>query len=148
MQKIEFVFIVLVYKNTDVLRSFFESLDMIQNKKVILVNSYYDEESEIRCREFAVRNDADFISVPNLGFGAGNNRGIEYARENYQFDYLILSNSDIILNNFVSINMLPKGACVVAPDTRLLSGKPQNPNVPKESKLAFWLLKKYLEKEY
>ena len=147
MQIYDYVFVVLVYKNTDVLKSFFESLDKVSNKKIILVNSFYDEDSELRCHEIASNNNADFISVPNRGFGAGNNRGIEYAKEHYNFKYLILSNSDIIINNFEKAETLPKGACVVAPYTRLLTGKAQNPNVPKEPKFTFWLLKKYLVKE-
>lgn len=147
MQIYDYVFVVLVYKNTDVLKSFFESLDKVFNKKVILVNSFYDEESERRCHEIASNNNADFISVPNRGFGAGNNRGIEYAKEHYNFKFLILSNSDIVINNFERASALPEGACIIAPCTRLLTGKPQNPNAPMESKLAYWLLKKYLEKD-
>jgi len=37
------------------------------------------------------------LNKKNLGFSAGNNQGIEYIQNNYEFEYLILSNNDIIL---------------------------------------------------
>lgn len=147
MEKIAYVFVVLVYKNTDVLKTFFESVREIENKKVILVNSYYDDESLESCRISAVQNGAVFISVPNKGFGAGNNKGIQYAKEHYDFDFLVLSNSDIIIGEWPSVEELPSGACVIAPQTRMLTGKNQNPNVPYYPAVGLWLHKQYVRTE-
>lgn len=146
-EKYKYVFVVLVYKNTDVLTTFFESMQKIDDKKVILVNSYYDDDSLARCKDAAMANGADFIPVPNRGFGAGNNRGIEYAKEHYEFDYLVLSNSDIIIRTWAKAEELPSGASVIAPQTRMLTGKNQNPNIPYYPAVGLWLHKQYVRTE-
>lgn len=43
--KYDFIFIVLVYRNTKDLKDFFDSYNLA-NSKVIVVNSFYDKESE------------------------------------------------------------------------------------------------------
>lgn len=141
MLNYRYVFVVLVYRNTDVLKGFFESVrQKVSDYKVILVNSFYDEQSLDECRQYAETYHADFIPIENRGYGYGNNVGIEYVLGNYYFDYLIISNSDIILEN---IDNLPdsKDALVIAPDTTLLNGKKQNPNIVCRSKSFLTLLK-------
>lgn len=146
MERYKYIFVVLVYKNTEVLAGFFESLSIIGDYKVVLVNSFYDDDSELRCKDYAEKYNADFISVPNKGYGAGNNVGISYALGNYQFDYLIVSNSDIILKK---MDNLPNSndAFVIAPDTTLLNGKKQNPNSVYCSKAFLTLLKLAYKKD-
>ena len=124
-----YIFIVLVYKNTDVLRDFFKSLKIIDNR-VIVVNSYYDEKSLRKCEEITNAYNADFISIENKGFGYGNNVGAKYAIDNYKFDYLVLSNSDIQINEMTYLDKIVPTAEVIAPHTHLLSSKVQNPNIP------------------
>ena len=64
MMKYDFVFVVLVYRNTRDLKDFFSSL-LLSAVKVIVVNSFYDEESECEFKNIAEANNADFLSVPN-----------------------------------------------------------------------------------
>lgn len=122
----DYVFVVLVYRNTKDLKDFFCSLSL-QNVKVIVVNSYYDDESETLFRRIASDNSADFISVPNRGYGAGNNRGCEYALKHYKFHYLIISNADIEVRYLNIADLEPYSECVIAPKTQTLTGKNQNP---------------------
>ena len=62
--KYDFIFIVLVYRNTKDLKDFFDSYNLA-NSKVIVVNSFYDKESECEFKNIAEANNADFLSVPN-----------------------------------------------------------------------------------
>lgn len=143
--KYDFVFVVLVYCNTQDLRDFFDSLS-IDNSHIIVVNSYYDEESENEFRKLAKLNNADFLSVPNKGYGAGNNRGVEYALENYDFRYLVISNADVKVVNLsvCTLEKMPEG--IYAPSIHTLSGKQQNPHMPYHSKLIDKLKYKYFKK--
>ena len=86
MSDLDFIFVVLVYRNIDDLKDFFDHFT-IPNSKVVVINSFYDKNSESSLKNIAEENDADFISVPNKGYGAGNNRGIEYVLNNYDFKY-------------------------------------------------------------
>lgn len=127
--KFDIVFVVLVYRNIRDLRDFFNSNE-IPDSKTIVVNSFYDDESECEFKEIAESNQADFLSVPNKGYGAGNNRGIDYALSNYDFNYLIVSNADITISRFRKdlIDKFPNA--VLAPKILTLNNKNQNPSSP------------------
>jgi len=125
----DFVFVVLVYRNTQDLEDFFSSLSL-KNSKVIVVNSYYDETSEQRFREISLNNNADFLSVPNKGYGAGNNRGCEYALKNYHFRYLIISNADVEIIQLNTEQLSKYNNSIIAPKILTLFGKNQNPFMP------------------
>lgn len=129
MIKYKYVFVVLVYKNINVLRDFFKSLNL-NDCKVIVVNSYYDEISLSECKQVAIENDSDFIPIDNKGYGFGNNVGAKYAIEHYKYDYLILSNSDIKINSISFLDDVDENAKVIAPYIHLNNGKIQNPNIP------------------
>lgn len=129
MNKYRYVFVVLVYKNIEVLKDFFKFLS-IDNSKVIVVNSFFDNDSLEECRKTAIQNNADFIPIENKGFGYGNNIGSKYAMEHYNFTYLILSNSDIHILNFKFIDNLNNFSGIIAPKLQMLTGKMQNPNIP------------------
>lgn len=137
MEKIDYIFVVLVYKNIDVLIDFFQSLKIQHTYKVIVVNSYYDDDSLILCKEVALQYNADFIPIPNKGFGYGNNIGTKYALEHYEFDYMFLSNSDINVKNLDSLSYFKGKEAVIAPFTHLPNGKIQNPNIPWRLKFLF-----------
>lgn len=139
--KYRYVFVVLVYKNIEVLRDFFKSLK-VKNRHVIVVNSYYDDASLKECKEVAELNNADFIPIENKGFGYGNNVGAKYAIEHYEYEYLILSNSDIHVLDFKFMDDLKDFSGVLAPKIQRLTGKMQNPNIPWRIDWLFWLLKK------
>lgn len=123
------IFVVLVYRNTNDLLDFFKS-NKVKQSKVIVVNSFYDDNSDNEFKKIASINSADIITVPNKGYGAGNNRGIEYAILNYDFNFLIISNADITIR-FFSEDVLHKyNNCIIAPKIINKNGRNQNPSSP------------------
>ena len=134
------VFVVLVYRNTDVLKGFFESLSLPFSYKVIIVNNFYDVASERDCRLIAEENNADFMSIPNKGYGTGNNVGCRYAMDHYQYHFMALSNSDIIIQDLSILSKLNLQRAVFAPDTRMENGHRQNPHIPIRLSLYMKLL--------
>lgn len=129
MMKYDFVFVVLVYRNTQDLKDFFSSL-LLSAVKVIVVNSFYDEESECEFKNIAEANNADFLSVPNKGYGTGNNRGVDYALTHYDFKYLVISNADICIEKMDLSAFFGFKEGIYAPSIHTLSGKQQNPHMP------------------
>jgi len=143
--KLDFISIVLVYRNTDDLKEFFANY-ALPNSKVVVVNSFYDDESELVFSKIAEDNNADFISVPNKGYGAGNNKGVEYALKNYDFKYLIVSNADIIIKDLNLSRVQQYGDMIIAPEIRNANGKRQNPSVPftpsrMKEHMHYWIVK-------
>lgn len=138
---LDFVFIVLVYKNTSDLQEFFKSCPS-HNSKVIVVNSYYDNYSELIFRNIAKENGADFFSVENKGYGYGNNQGILYALKKYSFKYLVISNADIQIDELKIESLKTKeGMYIYAPEITTLKGKKQNPYLPYDSDFSYKVLK-------
>lgn len=125
----DFIFVVLVYRNTDDLKDFLSSNEL-PNTKTIVVNSYYDDESEESFRRIAQDYGVDFISVPNNGYGAGNNMGVEYAFKNYNFKYLVISNADIMIEKLQISDLKSYEDSIIAPKILNFSNKNQNPSVP------------------
>ena len=141
MNHFDFVFVVLVYRNTGDLKDFFVNFS-IEKSKVIVVNSFYDVETEEIFKSIADVNGADFLSVENKGYGAGNNRGIEYALKHYQFKYLVISNADVVIRKWNSSLILDLYPQVIAPKIITKSGKMQNPHIVYRSDLLDYI--KYL----
>lgn len=135
----KYIFVVLVYKNTDVLEDFFNSLTLTDSK-VIVVNSFYDEQSEKKCKEVALNNSADYISVPNKGYGYGNNVGTQFVMEHYDYDFLVISNSDIVIKKIDTLEKYRGESIIIAPKTTIKTGKHQNPDTPWELKFIYPML--------
>jgi GT2 family glycosyltransferase len=140
----ELVFVVLVYRNIEVLRQFFASLALSCNYRVIVVNSFCNQETEDACQALAAEKGADYISVPNKGFGAGNNTGCQYAIDHYQFRFLILSNSDVEIIDISRLHQMTDIRAVYAPDIVMKNGHHQNPNIP----IKLYLYIKLLDLSY
>jgi hypothetical protein len=123
------IFIVVVYKNTTDIIGFLESLKNLQNCtfKVIIVNSFYNLYTEKKFKQISKTNKCDFMTVDNMGYGEGNNKGINYAKLKYKFDYLIVSNPDIQLIEFDYHNLFKFTSCVIAPQIITSKNKNQNP---------------------
>ena len=121
----DYIYIILTYRNVQDLKEFFLKFN-IANAKVIVVNSFYDADSDLLFRAIARENGADFISVPNNGYGYGNNMGCRYALEHYQFQYLVISNPDIEIVSYLPLHELPNDM-IIAPDIVTLKNKRQNP---------------------
>lgn len=125
----DIIFVVLVYRNTQDLKDFFAHF-ACENAKVIVVESYFSESCSSEFKDIAKGNNADFISVPNKGYGAGNNTGCEYALKKYDFNYLVISNADIIIQHFDMPIIEEHKDSIIAPKILNLKGKNQNPSSP------------------
>lgn len=126
MKNYDFIFVVLTYKNYNDLEDFFHNLNIKQSSKVIVVDSFYNNETKQIISELAYKNNADYISVPNNGYGAGNNKGCEHAIRNYDFKYIVISNPDVNIINYLKVEKLPQN-CIIAPKILTLNNKNQNP---------------------
>lgn len=125
--KYDFVFVILTYKNTVDILDFIESVKKYKNKKIILVNSYFDDKSKFILEEIARKNNCDFINVENKGYSYGNNIGIQYAIDNYDFEFLIISNPDIIVNNLDLNQIRLNQDYILGPIIRTSKNTNQNP---------------------
>ena len=140
----KYIFIVLTYKNSEDLVDFISSAkeQMEESYKIIVVNSFCDEESKNKIEEIALTNECVFLNVENKGYGAGNNKGIEYALNNFEFDFIIVSNPDIVIQIFKP-NCLAEYLSepyIIAPDIVCRTKKKQNPATVSNFKLATWLM--------
>lgn len=137
-EQVKYVFVILVYRNTSDLE---ECLDSIEKKvtsyKTIVVNAYYDDASREVVSHIASSHDCDFINIENRGYSFGNNRGIDLATEKYDFQYVIISNPDIVVEQFDD-TLLAKnfGYDVVAPRIIAASGRRQNPMAVRKNVLS------------
>lgn len=123
------VFIVLTYRNTQDIKAFIKSVSekVKVSYKIIIVNSEYDEESKNCIEEIAKKNNCDFINVENKGYGSGNNAGIEFAQEKYDYEFAIICNPDVEILNFDYDKLEQRKFDVVAPKIITLNGRNQNP---------------------
>lgn len=129
----KYIFCILVYRNTeDVLECINSIKKMVRDYRIIIINSFYDDSSKNIFEEIANTNGCDFINVDNKGYGYGNNRGFQHALENYKFDYIIVSNPDILIERFDEEYLQKYSDMVIAPMITTVKGKAQNP---------YWLFK-------
>lgn len=146
-EKTEFVFVVVVYRNVEDLVQLLDSIKRnISVYKAIIVNNYYDDSTKKEIQRISQDYNSDFINCENRGYGAGNNSGIRFALKKYKFDYLIISNPDIVIKKFPEreIRQYPEGVLGCEIYNRL--GKKQNPMIVKDNRFATRLLYKGLEK--
>ena len=77
MISIRYIFVVLVYKNTEDIRSFILSVrKTVRDYRIIIVNSFSDQETTNILAKISHEEDCDFIRCENNGYGYGNNIGI------------------------------------------------------------------------
>lgn len=127
MKAYDFIFVILVYKNTDDILECLKSIkNKVKNAHIIIVNSFYNDDTHDIVKDIALRYNCDFINVENKGYSYGNNRGIEFACNNYIFKYIVVSNPDIIIKTFPKDIDLLKGD-IIAPNIIAKNGKKQNP---------------------
>ncbi len=138
MEKYKYVFVILIYRNSDDLVECLESIKAkVSDYKVVIVNAYYDDKSMEEIKDIAEKHGCDFLNIENKGYSFGNNRGIEFARAHYDFDYVIVSNPDIVIEQFED-SFLGGKECFdcIAPRITTKSGKQQNPMKPVRFTLA------------
>lgn len=122
------VVVVLVYKNTEDLKDFIRSFIINGIEcKTIVVNSFFDEESNNQFKLIAEKYQCDFMQVENKGYGAGNNRGIEYLKNKYDFDFLIISNPDIEIISFNQLSLEKYSDGVIGPIIKNMNSNNKNP---------------------
>lgn len=139
----ENIFIVLVYKNIEDIQNFIlQAQKKVKSKKIVIVESYSDELCTEKLRNIAIQNECDFLPIENKGYSYGNNKGIQYACEKYDFDFLIVCNADVDIIKFP--DRMPKeyGGKVIAPIINTIKGKAQNPFWAKKNSIAEWLMYK------
>lgn len=148
METVDIVFVVLTYRNSDDLAEFFSSLKNVNGKlKAIVVDAFFEEETSNRIQEIAKRNNSQYIRIPNKGYSYGNNKGIEFAIDNYQFDYLVVSNPDTEIKDLdiSTLNKMPSGC--YGPMIIAKGGKKQNPMYIREHLLSRKIVYKGLKKD-
>lgn len=131
MQKYNFIYIVVIYKNaTDLIDLRKSIIKQNQPYRIVIVNNYADDQSLQEIRELVSKfDDMDLVEEDNRGYGAGNNAGVEFASKHYKFDYIVICNSDTIIEQ-LDVNLLdpPSESAIYAPEITCRTGKKQNPH--------------------
>lgn len=137
MESYKYVFVILVYRNTEDLKDCLESIHKkVDSYKVIVVNAYYDDASRDEVERIASQYKCDFINIENKGYSYGNNRGIELASEKYNYEYIIISNPDIVIERFDDSLLNEEfGYDIIAPKITASLGRAQNPMAISENRL-------------
>ncbi len=138
MDKTKYVFVILVYRNYKDLDECVESIkEKINDFRIIVVNAYYDDETMNAVKGLSEKHNCHFINIENKGYSFGNNRGIEYAEKNFEYDYLIVSNADIVIKHFDTSKLETiEENSIIVPKIIAADGRYQNPMLPMQSKLS------------
>ena len=94
---VEIVFVVLVYRNIDDLQNFIiNTKSKVKcNYKIIVIDAKYSDEVSKDIENICFQNKLVYIQIDNKGYGYGNNVGIEYANNMYEYKYIIICNPDV-----------------------------------------------------
>lgn len=135
------VFIVLCYRETrDLIKLISNLNEQREELAIVIVNSYYDEATKDEFEKIANENNCDFLNVENKGYGYGNNRGLEFANEKYQYDFLCICNPDIVFKRFPTDRLTEDlHGSIIAPSIITKNGKKQNPYYYFHVPLIDWL---------
>lgn len=142
----DIVFCVVIYRNTEDVINLLKSIrDNVQiTFKVVIVNNYYNDDTEDEVIEVCNIYNCDFIHSENKGYGCGNNSAIMFALEKYHFGYLVIANPDTVIQSF-EWNKIKEIKGIIAPEITNMNGKLQNPmnvfDIPVASKLIYKGLK-------
>ena len=143
----KYIFVVLVYKNTEDIQTFISSLEKtMTDYRIIVVNSYSDEKTASILKSISHERDCDFLQCENQGYGFGNNIGIKYAKEHYDFKYLIVSNPDIEILRFPQKLPEETETSVIGPYIQNLHHKPQNPYLIHDYRIRNSIMNRGFEK--
>ncbi len=134
MNKYALIFVILVYRNYKDLEELLISIrQRAIDSKCIIVDAFYDDATSIEIKNISSTFFADYLAIPNKGYSYGNNIGIDYAKKKYLFDYLIVSNPDIVLDSFDFSILSRYKNSVIGPKIVNLRGKKQNPMYYKQN---------------
>ncbi len=143
----KYVFCVVTYRNVSDLMDLLDSIrsEVKGSYKVIIVNNFYDAETENKIELIAKDYSCVFIHSENNGYGAGNNTAISYALNNFDYQFIIVSNPDIVIKKWDADFLADDTGCtegIVAPKIVTAAGKLQNPHTVSYSKFARKLIYK------
>ena len=146
MKKVDFVFVILTYINSSDLKDFFDSVAKLNlDAACIVVDAYHDNENSRKIEIISKTYNAEYIQIPNNGYGYGNNCGIEYANNKYEYKFIIISNPDIIVEQLDIKNLYSQNACIIGPQIKNAKKQMQNPMYVTENlfaqRLVYWGLK-------
>lgn len=137
LKQFKYIFVVLVYRNTNDIIEMINSVGQhIDDYKIVIVNSYYDDRSKEVFEQIAKEYKCDFVNVENKGYGYGNNTGIQYATDKYDFEYAVVSNPDITIDKFDDSNFCELADGPIGPMIKARDNKSQNPYWPIENRLC------------
>ena len=140
MKKVKYIYVVLVYKNIEVIEGFYQSIKNQDSYQVVVVDSFSSDEVRKEVKSICEAHGWDFVGIENKGYGYGNNVGTKYVIEHYDFDFLFISNSDIEIKSLDSLDSYKNECIVIAPKTVMKTGKHQNPDTPWELKFIYPML--------
>lgn len=139
----KYVIVVLVYRNTTDIIDFIESVKKtLYNYKIIIVNSYYDDKSKVTFEEISEKYNCVFLNIENRGYSYGNNKGVRFAEENFEYDYIICSNPDIIIEKFYENILSAVPDAIYGPEITTKRGNKQNPMQVKRCKFVDYFIYK------
>ena len=144
MEQIKYIFVILVYRNTVDLVECLDSIcAKVSSYKTVVVNAYYDKSSQKEIERISSQYKCDFINIENKGYSYGNNIGIEFAIKNYSFEYVIVSNPDILIERFDDSLLTSEFKYdIIAPKITTVTGKAQNPAAVRRLPLSEYLVYK------
>ena len=128
MEKTDVAFVVLTYRNYTDLEEFIKSLNKVDFRfKVVVVDAYFDDECSKQIIEVTKKYHFDYIQIPNKGYSFGNNKGIEYVINHYDFEYIVVSNPDTCVEKFEYEMISGIKEAVIGGSIHNLNNKLQNP---------------------
>ena len=132
---VEIVFVVLVYRNIDDLQNFiiYTKSKVQCNYKIIVIDAKYSDEVSKDIENICFQNKLVYIQIDNKGYGYGNNVGIEYANNMYEYKYIIICNPDVEFISTLRIENLCDSEMIIAPQIIANNNKLQNPYWVKEN---------------
>lgn len=148
--KIDFAFVILTYRSFVDLTELIDSIYLNfrnYNFEILVVNSFFDSDSENEIRNIAIKKKCLFLSTENKGYGHGNNVGIEFFNLHYDYKFLVIANPDTkVISNQIELSQYIGVECVIAPKITNLNGKNQNPYWPIKNSFSEKLVYKYYKK--
>lgn len=102
MKKIKFVFVILHYQALEMtiksVSQLQKNFDGNENFIVIVDNASPNKSGlELEEKYKDVKNIKVILSKENLGFAKGNNLGFQFAKENLDFDFVLIMNNDVLI---------------------------------------------------
>lgn len=123
-----FVYVILHYKTLDLTKECTEKiLRNFPESKIVIVDNFSNDGSAEKLRE--IFPSVSVLSTEkNLGFAKGNNTGYEFAKKNYNADFMVVMNNDVMIDDKDFENkIIAKHFDITGPDIITPEEKHQNP---------------------